>query len=357
MRSRGRRSRGRTPLAVFPVTERGRALAHRIAATGAWEVETHAPAELKRGGLARLVGKAFKSRTPMLFICASGIAVRTVAPYLSGKEKDPAVVVMDEAARFAVSLVSGHLGRANALAREIAALFKATPVITTATDVAGLPCAEDIALKFSLTVENAGAIKRVNSALLKGAPVLVIDPDPARRKEAGALFSPAFGFSARFPSVPGRYAAFVVVSSAPGGLPPWVRAKALVLRPVEFTLGVGCGRGVSEARIAAAVGKALKEANVALRSVKALATIDIKKDEPGLTSFASSAGLALEFYSAAELGRAIGARRGSRAVKEATGAAGVSEPAALLSSGARRLWRKKKKYGHVTVAVARVRSR
>ena len=89
--------------------------------------------------------EAFRTKASLVGIMATGIAVRHAAPLLKGKDSDPAVVVMDEQGRFAVSLLSGHLGGANALARTVAALIGATPVITTATDVQGLPAIDSMA--------------------------------------------------------------------------------------------------------------------------------------------------------------------------------------------------------------------
>jgi len=344
------------PMAVFPITERGFALAKRLAEARPGTV-VHPPASLRRGGLRRLVKSAFDARRAILFIGACGIAVRSIAPYLKSKDKDPAVVVMDEGAGFVISLLSGHLGGANRLAVELAAFFGAVSVVTTATDVARLACAEEIAGRFALRVEDARKIKRVNSAILKGDKILVIDADRARRGEAKGAFKGPFSYAARFPKDFEAYAAFIVISPFVLDMDPAVKRKVLVLRPMEFTLGVGCRRGVSEKEVALAVKKALAEAGVSLLSVGKIATIDIKSDEAGLTGYAASAGIGVEFYSAIELNSKKPPSGRSRIVEQKTGASGVCEPAALLSSGAKRLWLKKRIYGRVTVAVARVPSR
>lgn len=344
------------PVAVFPITERGFILAKRLAAARPG-VDIHPPAKLRRGGLKRVVKAAFDERRAILFIGACGIAVRSIAPYLKGKEKDPAVVVMDEGAGFVISLLSGHLGGANRLAVELAAFFGAKSVVTTATDVANLACAEDIAERFALRVEDARRIRRVNSAILKGEPVLVVDADARRRGEAKGLFKGPFKYAARIPTAFEGYAAIVVVSPFVLDMPAPARRRALVLRPVEFTLGVGCRRGVTEKEVYTAVNTALAEAGVSPLSVGKIATIDIKGDEAGLISFAEKAGLPMEFYTAMELNTKKPPSGRSRIVEQKTGAGGVCEPAALLSSGAKRLWLKKRIYNRVTVALARVPSR
>ena len=92
------------------------------------------------------------------------------------------MVVTDELGGFVISLLSGHLGGANGLAREIASLTGGVPVITTATDVMGLPCVEDIAGRFSLEIEDVKKIKAVNSAILKGGRVIIVDDEPSSRR-------------------------------------------------------------------------------------------------------------------------------------------------------------------------------
>ena len=340
------------PITVFPITERGFALAKRLAEARPGVV-VHPPQKLRRGGLKRLVSAAFDERRAIFFIGACGIAVRSIAPYLRGKEKDPAVVVMDEGAGFVISLLSGHLGGANRLAVELAALYGAVPVITTATDVARLSCAEDIAGRFALRVEDARKIKRVNSAILKGEKILVVDMDAKRRKEAKGAFKGPFSYAARLPEDLEAYAAFVVISPFALDMPVAVKRRALVLRPVEFTIGVGCRRGVREKEVSTAVNTALAEAGVSLLSVGGIATIDIKSDEAGLLVYAANAGLGMKFYSAVELNSKKPPSGRSRIVEQKTGASGVCEPAALLLSGAKRLWLKKRIYGRVTVALAR----
>ena len=111
-----------------------------------------------------------------VFIMATGIVVRTSAEHLRHKTVDPAVVVCDEAGRFAISLVSGHVGGANTLAREVARITGGQSVITTATDVNRVPAIDVIAVENHLVIENSAAIKSVNMALLTGDRIAVHDP-------------------------------------------------------------------------------------------------------------------------------------------------------------------------------------
>ncbi len=338
---------------VFPITERGYALALTLKKLGG-EVNIYEPAELRRGRLRGLVKEAFLSSTSLVFIGASGIAVRSIAQLLKGKALDPAVIVIDEMGRFVISLVSGHLGGANRLTEEIAELLKATPVITTATDVHGLPCIEDVALRFNLAIENVSAIKALNTAILGGGPVFIMDNNRKRlsaiREFLNKETSGVFAFGTALPK--GCKTAAIISSTLKVSAPKGLESPPLILRPREFVAGIGCRRGTSARDIKKSVDNAFKGRGVSPLCIRNLATIDIKGNEVGLLEFAKSRGHGLELFTAEELNERAG--KGSEFVLAATGARAVAEPAALISSGAKRLWLKKQKSARVTVAAARV---
>ncbi|MBI5642123.1 MAG: cobalt-precorrin 5A hydrolase [Deltaproteobacteria bacterium] len=340
-------------LTVFPVTEAGYLLAKRLERGYEW-VRAYSPGELKGGGLKRLAAKAFKEKSAILFISASGIAVRTIAPLIKGKDKDPAVMVMDEKGRFVVSLLSGHLGGANALTKKMAAFFKSTPVITTATDINNLPCVEEIAKRLSCAVEDHKKIKAINSAILKGAAVTVIDRNKDRLAAARKRYARIknFRFSLKFPAKPSD-GAFIFISSVLEEVPENLKDNTITLRPGELVVGIGCRSGVSVKEVGEAVNEALRSAMLSPLSIKKIATIDIKKDEKGLVGFAKKIGAGLGFFSADELCKIKFPSKKSKFVLKTTGAGGVSEPAALISAGVRKVCLKKKKLGRVTVAAAR----
>lgn len=337
---------------VFAVTGGGLALAHKL--QGRLDgVEAVPPHELKAGGLKAKAKKAFKASKALVFISACGIAVRTIAPLLKGKHLDPAVIVIDERGRFVISLVSGHLGGANRLTEKMAEILGAVPVITTATDLYGLPCAEDIAQKFECAIENTGLIKLVNSAILAGSKVFVIDENPLRRKAVKKEFKgAAFRFRAGFPEKHDRDSSFVLISSSLNPIPKKLSERTLVLRPKEIAVGVGCRRGVSKKEIACSIRGALEDAGLSPLSIKGLASIDIKNNEKGLISCGREFGVELRFYGKGDLEKVRFPSAVSGKVLEVTGVGCVCEPAALLLSGAKKLCLKKVKTEKVTIAAA-----
>ncbi|MEK6791805.1 MAG: cobalamin biosynthesis protein [Deltaproteobacteria bacterium] len=345
-------------LDVFPITERAHLLAQRLLNIFP-DVVIHAPDDLKHGGLKAKVQAAFREREAVLFISACGIAVRSIAPFLRGKHLDPAVVVMDERARFSISLAGGHLGGANALAEQIARIYKAELVITTATDIAGLPCAEDVVKMSGLAVENVIGIKPVNSAILEGSRVFIIDEDVRRLGSARVAFSrkgrAVFRFSSRFPVVRKPTDAFIYITPfvIRKDIPADALERTLVLRPREFVVGIGCMRGVSAAEIERAFFSVLREARISPLAVRRAATIDLKSNEKGLLRFAKKAGIELDFYSKEVLSGIKTPTKPSPVVLKIAGPSGVCESAALKSSGEKKLWIKKTICGRVTIALAR----
>ena len=341
------------PLLIFSFTEQGFGLAQTVASLAA-DATALRPSELKGGVLRKKVAAAFRrgGKEALVFISASGIAVRTIAPFLKDKSSDPAVLLLDIKGKFVISLLSGHLGGANELTRALAHALGAVPVITTATDSEGLPCIEELASGFSLTIENPRAIKRINAAILRGEKITVADANPERLLAMKKAFAGqdiiAFKRSLAAKKHDGELCALI---SYREGDPAAARAD-IVLRPREFVVGIGCRRGVTMGEVRAAYLSVLGKRGLSPLSVRNLATVDIKKTERGLTSFARREGLAIEFFSTGELG-AVRPPSGASAALDKLGVPGVSESAALISASTERLWIKKKISGRITIAVAR----
>ena len=281
--------------------------------------------------LSRFAQQAMVDCDLIVFVGAAGIAVRAIAPHVRDKFTDPAVVAVDELGRFAVPLVSGHVGGANDLARRIAAATGGAPVVSTATDVNGLFAVDVWAKGNGLAITDRTLAKEVSAALLDGTPV---------------------GFASDFGHpCPGG------LTDGPAELGVWVTdrtgdgpfSRTLRLAPQSLILGIGCRRGTEQAAIEALASAAL--AGYEPRAVAAVTTIDLKKDEPGLLAFCAAHHLPLRTFSAGELAAAEGDFTPSDFVKSITGVDNVCERAAAAAGG-RIIVPKQAKNG-VTVAVAR----
>ncbi len=267
---------------------------------------------------------------------ASGIVVRTIAPLLKDKKSDPAVVVLDETGRFAVSLVSGHIGGANERACEIAAYLGGEAVITTASDVNKLPAIDLWALEQQFVIDDWALLPRLGTKLIEQGKLRVYS-------DMRVTLPPEFLLTEDIGS-----ADLLVTNrlALPGG-------DGLYVRPKNIVAGVGCNRNTPSAEIEEAVKRALINHNLSFRSLAGIATIDIKAKEPGIIRFCEQYGLPLVSFSPNELNGVPGVLRSDAAFR-ATGAKAVAEPSALLATGAQGLLVGKQKMGNVTVAVAEI---
>lgn len=332
-------------LACIAFTERGLALAGRAAraleASAGWAVTVSAGTGTGRVRLADWTAEHFDAADALLFVGSTGIAVRAIAPHVRSKASDPAVLVMDECGTWLVSLLSGHIGGANRLARSLAGACGATPVLTTATDARGLWAVDDWATVRGLAIDDVHAIKGVSAKLLAGhvvrlySDVELVGPLPAgveRETDVGD--------------------ADVVIS-------PWARPEArdgsLWLVPRCLVLGMGCRRGISASACERAWAQASSDlASQGLvpdeRAIAGVRSIDLKAHEEGLLAFCAAHGWELETYPAQTLARVSGVVAAPSAfVSSVTGVDNVCERSALVDGG-RVVWPKHALDG-VTVAL------
>jgi cobalt-precorrin 5A hydrolase len=338
---------------ILALTPQGAVLARRLCRSlpGAqcWLSQAQAgePGDLVFVSLSRALGDAFARGENLVCIMAVGIVVRSIAPFLKSKVTDPGVVVVDEAGQFAISLLSGHLGGANDLAREVARVLGAAPIITTATDVQGLPALDLLAAEHGLTIENLPGVRVISMALLEGWPVRVVDPHHYLAEMVAA--NPE-----RFVSEPDLDRALCHTGPAVYvgcRERPWP-ADWLRLRPRNLVAGMGCHKGTSEKELIDFIEYTFQQEGLSLLSLKALATIEAKKEEPGLRLAARGLGVEFLWFTAQEL-EAMPAPNPSSRVARHMGVVSVSEAAALKAEGVE-LIVPKRKAANATLAVARV---
>ena len=314
-------------IAWLAFTEKGRVLAQRLCASLGGEVSYTGDGV----SLREWTGRAFAESRALVFVGAAGIAVRASAPYLTGKAFDPAVVAVDECARFAVPLLSGHLGGANALAREIALLCGAEAVITTATDRNGVFAFDEWARVQGLTAADPTRIRAVSAKLLAGETVTVrsafpIDGEPPKG----------------------------VCLTESGEADVWVDVRAhdaLTLIPPLLVLGVGCRKNTALRTLEERFAVLCRETGILPEAVCEAASIDLKRSERGLEDFCAAHGWPLRFFGAEELAALDGEYSASAFVAQTTGVDNVCERAAVKAAqGPLRV--KKQALGGVTFALA-----
>lgn len=303
-----------------------------------------------------MVSEAWNKCENLIFVMATGIVVRTIAPLIKDKKTDPAVVVMDEKGKNAISLLSGHLGGANENAEKIAGFLSGRAVITTATDVNRVPSIDLWARDNNLVMDNWELLPHISTRLLDNGTLRVYSeiaislPDIFLKVDnprfADMLITNKIKIPRPHPSLPeGKH--FDYSDRHLKG--------QLYMRPQNIVVGFGCNSGTTEKEIEGAIRGILEKHNLAFSSIHSIATIDKKGSEPGLMAFANRYNLKINTFSSAKLNSITGIAR-SEAAYKATGANAVSEPAAILASGADSLLVKKIKSGNVTVAIALLRS-
>lgn len=284
------------------------------------------------GSFAQTVREAFSLHSALIVIGATGLTVRVIAPLLRDKMTDPAVVVIDERAQHVISLVSGHLGGANALTRYLAGMLGADPVITTATDVNGLAALDILACALDADMDDMrGAVKTVNQMLVSQQRVGLWWDDNLR-----GTFPPCdtTGFIdvdslAALPELD----ALVCVSLR--DTLPDLPLPVFKLVPRRVVAGIGCRRETDFPLLKALLDAQFRANHFDPLALRAIGSIALKKDEPALQQLAQSRRVPFEIFSAQHLREHESRFPCSAFVRQTTGVGCVSQPVAWIMSQGR----------------------
>jgi cobalt-precorrin 5A hydrolase / precorrin-3B C17-methyltransferase len=317
-------------IGLIAATANGRRNAAHLA--GAWP-----DTRLYEGKAKEALTRAWYECDGIVLFLATGAAIRLLAPLLESKQQDPGVVTVDDAGNFAVALCGGHEGGANALAARVADTLGGTPVITTASDSVGFPALDSLGDRLGLRLEGDSDLASVGAALVSGEKVnFVTDrrwplgPLPENVVRTDEWEAPLILISDRLVETP---------------------RPAVVFRPPSLVAGVGCSRGVDAEEILDLLLRSLAQAELTEKSVAALASIDVKRDEAGLLQAAEKLDVPIHFHPAEALS-IVEAPNPSELVRDAVGTPSVAE-AAVVSSGAE-LVLEKQKSANATVAIGRL---
>ena len=347
--------------AYFYLTDEGGKLAHKLAAAHPGDI-------YNKENFKENLRAGFGRYDSLVCIMATGIVVRILAPLIVHKTSDPAVVVLDQKGKYAISLLSGHLGGANDLAREMAAISGGEAVITTATDVAGELSFDTFAKKHDMAIENIGQLKHISGALLSRKKVNVFTdknaaelyPELAKEQKRGMIailplseFFKTYTIESNIPAVVIDERLFVSNSTVPQAAP------VLYLRPRTICAGIGCKRNMEQKPIEEALLQTLKEEGIHPFSLKCIATIPLKSDEPGIIGTAANLNVPLQIIPTEEIENLDISQLGiqtSKFVANQTGVLSVSTACSYLASSKGTILRDKAKYKGITIALSKERS-
>lgn len=261
-----------------------------------------------------------------IFIMATGIVVRKITKLLKSKDIDPAILVVDENLDFVISLVSGHLGNANEICKKISEIINAVPIITTSSDITGKIAVDTISQKLNARIGELESAKKVTSLIVDDKKVSLILPKNIFINENNS-------------------SGYIICSN---------RENIDITRiyPKNIILGIGCRRGIEKEKIIEAVKKALIKNNISEKSIKIIASINIKSDEKGLLEAAEFFKTEIVFFDKEKIANVENIFVKSDFVKEIVGVHAVSEPCAFLASNKKgKFLEKKFIYDGVTVSI------
>lgn len=323
-------------IGYFSLTSRGRALAHQLNEKRAGKI-------FEKENFKSNVEAAWETCDALVFIMAAGIVVRTIAPLIRKKTQDPAVVVMDQKGAFAISLLSGHLGGANALAIEMAKISRGQPVITTATDVEGVLAFDMFAQENDLEIINIEAMKYISNAMVENRRVDLVTGLEINGQLPKNLFRM---------DKPGANPAVTVGYREPEEIREGTPVLELASR--QLVLGIGCKKDRDPEDILEAFRDFARSERIYAASICRIATIELKKDEPGILNLARALDVPVVIVDNDAINDLESERivETSDFVRKVTGVGSVSEASAYVASGYGELLKGKTKYKGITFALA-----
>lgn len=264
--------------------------------------------------------KKFKEYQIHIFIMATGIVVRKIASLIESKDKDPAVIVIDEGMNFAIPLLSGHLGGANEFSKKLEKELGVLPILTTSSDITGKIAVDSISQRLNAKLEDLESAKKVTSLIVDGKNVELMLPKNINNKDGAE--------------------GIIVVSNREN-------IEITKIRPKNLVLGIGCRRGTSKKSLENFIKDSFNQLNLSLKSIKKIATVDVKKDEKSLIEISKEWDIPLEIISRERIKEVENLFEKSEFVIKTIGVGAVSEPCAFLASlkNGRFLLRKSKKNG------------
>lgn len=363
----------RKPYAVYAITRHGLDIARRLGEQFQ-EIDIYVSQKLLDAAgpgaiclplpMGPTLEQTFTAYDCHIFIISVGAVVRMIAPLLKNKKVDPAVICVDDAARFSICVLSGHVGRGNVFTERVAGVLDAQPVVTTASDAIGTLTVDILGRDLGWTLDDPDRnVTRGCAAVVNANPVLFIQETgetdwwPSDRPlPEGVQYTTSLA-----DADPQAFEILLIATDRElRESHPEHWANAVIYRPKSLVLGLGCDRGIPFDVVERGIANILQRYQLSPKSIKEIATVTKKSDEPAFLELSERCGWPLRIYDAEQLDAVPGIENPSATVKEFVGTRGVSEPAALLASGSGKLLIPKQIYTEpgvgrsMTLAAARI---
>lgn len=349
-----------TRMAIVAITKHGIEIARRIKQKMP-EAEIYVPAKHNDSGndivwfteqSTQLVGKVFKDYDALICIFSLGAVIRMLAPHLTDKKSDPAVLVIDDRANNVISTLSGHLGGANALTRLVASILDAKPVITTAADVNDTIAVDLIGREFGWTIDNFENVTKVSAFMVNEEKIAIFQDTGQRDWWHGPLPGNVSVVDSIEKIKSQEYKAALIISDKVLS-DEVVISKSVIFRPKTLVVGIGLHWDTSKETIEAGITKVLKENDLSFQSIRNIATINRKAEMKGLEEFSKQYIIPVEIYEKDKLA-SVDVPNPSSTVQKFEGTPSVSEAASITSSSGNLIVPKQKLPPNLTLAVSRV---
>lgn len=300
-----------------------------------------------------MVGDLFKKYQALVCIFSLGAVIRLVSPHLKDKKTDPAVIVIDDAAKFVISTLSGHLGGANSLTEEIAKILGATPVVTTAADVNKTIAVDLVGREFGWEIERGSPVTKVSAFMVNEEKIGVFQDAGERdwwtpKRE---LPKNVHMYNTLEEMEDSDCKGFLIITDRT--FESDILDRAVVYRPKTLVVGVGLHWDTNKETIREGIEFCMSKFNLSAKSIARFASIKKEADVEGLIDIASEVGVPIDYFEKDDLAR-INIPNPSDIVQNFEGTPSVSEAAALKSSGGVLAVEKQKFPPNLTIAIARM---
>ncbi len=326
-------------LICFSFSEMGGRLGESLEDLKEYSIVHYRSRELD-GGIRLAVKRAWEKYDGIIFISATGIATRLIAPYIEHKTKDPAIIVIDDLGRYVISLLSGHIGGANEIASYIGMEIGGLPIVTTASDARGFQSIDIFAKENGYHMENMKSITRLTSMMVDGKKIGFYSEDRP------TLDYPSLEILESLEDIDDIDGLIIVSSERLMVDIPYTN-----LVPKNINIGIGCRKDMEGDRIITAIEEVLSELNISNKAIKSIGTVEIKKYEQGIIDTARYYDCPLKIFTIEDIKVVEDRFEKSQFVKDTIGVYSVAEPCAYLLGG--EFISMKTKHNGITISITK----
>ncbi len=296
------------------------------------------------------IAELFKNNNALICLFSLGAVIRLIAPHLKDKKTDPAVIVIDDKMNFVISVLSGHIGRANELTEEIAEKLGAMSVITTAADVNKTIAVDLVGRELNWKIDDDSTVTKISAHMVNEEPIGVFQ-DVGEKNWYKKLPKNVVIYENMEDLKKSNSKAHLIISDKI--IDDDIIKESVIYRPPSLVIGIGLHWDTTKDTIRKGIETCLDKFKLSSKSIAKLVSIKKPQDVQGLIDLGKEMGIIVEYVDREDLAE-ISAPNPSEKVKAFEGTASVSEAAAIKVSGGELIVEKQKFPPNLTIAIARI---